>query len=199
MTPTEVTLIKGGPQRIIPSLAEVAITGPVIVEGPDGQEFEFPEGTSPGIISNTVRKFYADRSVYRWITESQLVIENPKGRTFLFPPFTLEEVINATIKEHEQGAGAFEQMKFDHLEVNFDRGPEGTSLVSQVCLRELKHYNKVIGVSGSDTEADIIRHLGQPDTVKVDEDGLAKRSFFDRYNIVIGFERARVTVICVGA
>jgi hypothetical protein len=71
--------------------------------------------------------------------------------------------------------------------------------VSRICQTDPRPYHNVIGVSGSEAEADVIRHLGQPDTVRVDEDGLAKRSFFDRYNIVIGFERARVTVICVGA
>jgi len=35
------------------------MAGPVIIEGPDGQEFEFPEGTSDDVISITIRRAYS--------------------------------------------------------------------------------------------------------------------------------------------
>lgn len=37
------------------------MAGPVIIEGPDGQEFEFPEGTTDDVISITIRRAYADQ------------------------------------------------------------------------------------------------------------------------------------------
>lgn len=37
------------------------MAGPVIIEGPDGQEFEFPEGTGDDVISITIRRAYADQ------------------------------------------------------------------------------------------------------------------------------------------
>ena len=35
------------------------MAGPIIVEGPDGQEYEFPEGTSPDVMKQAMRKRYA--------------------------------------------------------------------------------------------------------------------------------------------
>ncbi len=35
------------------------MAGPVIIEGPDGQEFEFPEGTTDDVISITIRRAYS--------------------------------------------------------------------------------------------------------------------------------------------
>jgi hypothetical protein len=37
------------------------MAGPLIIEGPDGQEFEFPEGTGDDVISITIRRAYADQ------------------------------------------------------------------------------------------------------------------------------------------
>ena len=34
------------------------MAGPIIVEGPDGQEYEFPEGTSPDVMKQAMRKRY---------------------------------------------------------------------------------------------------------------------------------------------
>ena len=35
------------------------MAGPIIVEGPDGQEYEFPEGTAPDVMKQAMRKRYA--------------------------------------------------------------------------------------------------------------------------------------------
>jgi len=34
------------------------MAGPIIVEGPDGQEYEFPEGTAPDVMKQAMRKRY---------------------------------------------------------------------------------------------------------------------------------------------
>lgn len=38
------------------------MAGPIIVEGPDGQEYEFPEGTSPDVMKQAMRKRYASNA-----------------------------------------------------------------------------------------------------------------------------------------
>ena len=90
-------------------------------------------------------------------------------------------------------------MFFGELLVILSGSSQDALRVSRVCQTNPRYYDKVIGVSGSDTEADVIRHLGQPHSVSIDDDGLSKRSFFERYNLMLQFEQARVVAICAGA
>lgn len=94
--------------------------------------------------------------------------------------------------------GADELMSFDDVEVYFDRSSEGASQVARICLSQLAYSNGVIGIAGTNTEAEVIRHLGQPDSVSINDDGLSKWSSFERYNLTVWFKKARVYDICVG-
>lgn len=176
MTPTEVTLIKGAPKYIIPILAAVAFDD---IKPPQEEDWRppLPEGFMH-------------------------IREGSDGQEFLFPDGTPEEVMDATIRKHYQNAAAIDEMRFenplDAIEVHFDRGSEGASQVSLICLTEPQRFHRVIGVSGSDTEEEVIRHLGQPDSVEIDDNGLSKWSSFERYNLFVRFEKARVVGICVG-
>ena len=89
-------------------------------------------------------------------------------------------------------------MVFDDLLVLFKGSSEEALRVSRVCLTAPRAYQEVIGVGGADSEKDVVRHLGQPDSEKIDADGLGKQSYFDQYNLMLRFEKAQVSGICVG-
>lgn len=84
------------------------------------------------------------------------------------------------------------------LLVTFSGMSEDAWRVSRVCQTNPNYWEKLIGVSRGDAEADVTRHLGQPDSIRIDDDGLSKLSFFEDYNLTIRFERARVVGYCVG-
>lgn len=91
-----------------------------------------------------------------------------------------------------------EGMFFDDLLVLL-KGPSKDKItVFRVCDTKPKYYDKVLGISGSDSERSVIRHLGEPDEVVIDDDKLGKASHFDRYNLMIRFKKAQVEAICVG-
>ena len=183
MTPTEVTLIKGAPKYITPILAEVAFD-----EIKPALEEEWTPPDPPNEEIGAVAGVWTPPSI----------IEGPDGQEFWFPSGTPDEVISATIREYYQGVVAIEMMSFDDIEVYFDRSSEGASLIARICLTQLAYSDGVIGIAGMNTEAEVIRHLGQPDSVSINDDGLSKWSSFERYNLTVRFKKARVYDICAG-
>jgi hypothetical protein len=204
MTPTEVTLIKGAPKYITPVLAEVAFDEikPALEEEwtplTEEQEFKFRLRAEREAAAAAHRADEQLASLSRFKSESIPIIEGPDGQEFWFPSGTPDEVISATIREYYQGVVAIELMRFDDVQVYFDRSSEGASQVARICLSQLAYSDGVIGIAGMNTEAEVIRRLGQPDSVSVNDDGLFKWSYFGRYNLVVRFEKARVVGICVG-
>lgn len=82
--------------------------------------------------------------------------------------------------------------------VFFEGQTQETLSVWRVCEAGPSPRNEVIGIAGGDREESVIRHLGAPDKESIDFRGLRKSSIFSKYNLVIGFEKAKVDSICVG-
>ena len=98
-----------------------------------------------------------------------------------------------------QDDGLWQQaMAFDDLFVLFRGSSDSSLTVYRVCLDHPRYYKGVIGVSGADAEDHVIRRLGKPDKVIVADDGLSKFSYYEKYNLMLRFVRARVAAICVG-
>lgn len=178
MTTTEVTLIKGAPELRRSTGRDLfdPEAGEYLVNWQTGEVRKRSDGDSWNPVASARNK-----------TTGEILID--EGAGWVPVPASM-----ATKEEKSTD----ELMRFDDLVVFLGGGSEESRRVYRVCLSAPRSYDRVIGVSGSDTEAEVTSHLGQPDSVKIDDDGLGKRSSFERYNLMIRFEKARVVGICVG-
>ncbi|MBY9067624.1 hypothetical protein K1X12_11995 [Hyphomonas sp. WL0036] len=199
MTPTEVTLIKGAPQ--LNSFTRKDPLGPANYF----DQFDEADPERDPLITKTNEDHYTvnrntgevrkrdNLGTFRKIRSAI----NADGDILINEGAGWVPLPSSAVEKHQESS--IEVMRFDDLAVFFDRDSEGSWHVFRICLTAPRYYDKVIGVSGSDTEAQVVRHLGQPDSVSVDDDGLGKRSSFERYNLLVRFEKARVAGICAGA
>lgn len=140
-------------------------------------------------------------SFHSWWSERPYRLTGLEGVEIGMTPteVTLIKGAPRTSVPEQRDDGSWSQgMFFGEQLVIFSGESEDALRVYRICLTEPRYYDRVIGVAGSDTEAEVIRHLGQPDSVSINDDGLRKQSSFERYNLMIVFEKARADTICVG-
>lgn len=75
------------------------------------------------------------------------------------------------------------------------RGPEEKIVVTEIC--DKGGYGRVLGFGEYSSESDVIRKLGTPSNVSVNEQGTAKLMSFSQWNAAFEVEKGSVVKICV--
>lgn len=213
MTPTEVTLIKGAPQlntligKDLPNGAQSVQTPETTPRDSYTNQSSAAAQAEPSA-SGSYAEYRAEREARRQQANAAETnrfaryrdpqgVEAERARRRFATTSTAEPQTDFD-GQGFSGDYEIEVMRFDELTVFFIRRPGTSFRVLRVCAWAPRPWDSVIGVSGADTEEQVIRHLGQPDAVRVDDAGLSKWSSFDRYNLDVQFEKALVKSVCVG-